>query len=164
MAPRLLRLPFGLLLTAALALPPAAANAQAAPRPANTLRELWRQISACLEPVALTRGSSLTVQFALKRNGQLLGSPRISYAKLPDDPATRRADLEAARNGLDRCLPLQITDALGGAIAGRPLSIRIEGDRPQSSALARRKPAAANPVGNYPRAKLTLGAGRDRSA
>jgi hypothetical protein len=100
---------------------PSAATAD----PANTLPELWGQLGACMRTAGASDGSDLTIMFALKRDGELLGKPRISHAKLPEDPASRRRVLESAASALDHCLPLSITDALGGAIAGRPLTIRL---------------------------------------
>ena len=68
--------------------------------------------------------------FSLKRNGSLNGKPRISYTKLPADEALRNGDTDAIARALDGCLPIPITDGLGGAIAGRPIALRIGGKRP----------------------------------
>ena len=62
---------------------------------------------------------------SLKRDGALLGKPRISYSKLPGDPEAERRFGETVERALDHCFPMSITDALGGAIAGRPFSFRI---------------------------------------
>ena len=108
-----------LCLVAALAAQPARAE------PANTLRELGARLQACLAGVRLVGDADVTVVFSLKRDGSLNGRPRLSYAKLPGDQAARQADARAIAEGLDACLPIAITGALGGAIAGRPMSVRI---------------------------------------
>lgn len=108
----------------AFALPTAPAEA----RPANTMRELGQELRACFASVRLG-GSTVTIVFSLKRDGSLLGKPRISYSKPPDDPEVQRRDFAEIAQALDACLPLSITDALGGAIAGRPIALPIRGGR-----------------------------------
>jgi hypothetical protein len=103
--------------------------AQAVGAPANTLTELWRELGSCIQLPSEGAGSELTIVFALKRDGSLLGLPRITHSHLLGDAAAQKAFAAAAIGSLARCLPIEITDSLGGAIAGRPLSIRI-GKRP----------------------------------
>jgi hypothetical protein len=112
-----------LLLIVVLAAAPARAE------PANTLREIWRTFGGCFAGVRLSTDSEVTVVFSLKRNGSLNGKPRISYAKLIADQTQRASDAQAIARALDACLPVAITDGLGGAIAGRPLALRIGGKR-----------------------------------
>jgi hypothetical protein len=107
-----------------VALPPDPAEAA----PANTLRELWAQLGECLQTADGAEGLDLTIVFSLKRDGALLGKPRITHSKPLAEADLRRAavSLEQAMN---KCLPASITDALGGAIAGRPLGLRVRGIR-----------------------------------
>lgn len=107
---------------AALAL----AAGPAAAAPANTLRELWPALTRCWQPPPGTVGSEITVAFALRRDGTLLGKPRITYSRLTGDAEAQRAFVAAALIALARCTPVAITDGLGGAIAGRQLSIRFQ--------------------------------------
>ena len=93
--------------------------------PANTLRELWSELSACITAPSGNAGSDLTIIFAPKRDGSLLGKPRIAHSHLIGDPDAQRRFVEAAIIAVAKCLPVIITSELGGAIAGRPLSIRI---------------------------------------
>ena len=99
-------------------------------QPANTLRQLWEKIGACFADTTLSSGSEVTVVFSLKRDGSLNGKPKISYTKLPADEGLRKGDTAAIAHALDACLPIPITDELGGAIAGRPIALRIGGKRP----------------------------------
>ena len=96
--------------------------------PANTFQELWAELGACLRTAEATDGLDLTIVFSLKRDGALLGKPRITHSK-STDPADLRRAADAVARAMDKCLPFSITDALGGAIAGRPLGIRIQGKR-----------------------------------
>ena len=118
---------------AAIALAILVANtAQAASAPANTLSELWRSLSTCIQMPNESVGSELTIVFALKRDGSLLGQPRITHSHLLGDAEAQKSFVADAIGSLAKCLPVNITDGLGGAIAGRPLSIRI-GRRPKET-------------------------------
>lgn len=107
--------------SALLALQTVAAPAE----PANSLRELGSQLFTCLRGVGVAEGADLTIAFSLKRDGALLGKPRITHSRLPEDPDARRRLVETFARAMDRCLPLSITDQLGAAIAGAQLNIRI---------------------------------------
>ncbi len=102
--------------------------------PANTMRDLFMALNQCLlqAPPGVV-GSEITIVFSLKRDGSLLGRPRISHAKLLGDPDAQRNFAAGALAAFGKCLP-SITDGLGGAIAGRPLSARIV-SRPRETDL-----------------------------
>jgi hypothetical protein len=88
------------------------------------MQELFSQLDHCLVAPNGATGSELTVVFSLRRDGSLLGRPRISFAKLSGPTADQRAFAAGIASAFDRCLPALITDGRGGAIAGRPLSMR----------------------------------------
>jgi hypothetical protein len=108
----------------ALAMPCAGATA---PAPANTIVEMFNGLKLCLAPVALAAGTEVTVQFSVNRRGGLIGKPRITYAHWTGDEAARKQSAQAIADGFDKCLPMSITDKLGGAIAGRPMAFRLRG-------------------------------------
>jgi hypothetical protein len=94
--------------------------------PANSLGELFARLDRCLYVEgAGPAGSELTIQFSLKRSGELLGKPRITFAKFRGDWFEQRRLVESLAIAIDRCVPVAITDALGGAIAGRQLCLRF---------------------------------------
>lgn len=102
--------------------------------PADTLAALWDTLGACariLDVPPSAAGSDVTVLFSLTRSGALQGKPRITHARLVGSAGDQRAFIGAALAAVSRCLPLDITDALGGAIAGRPLRFRITSHRPE---------------------------------
>ena len=103
----------------------AASPASASNAPANTLRELFAELNRCLVTPKGRVGSELTIAFSLRRDGALLGKPKISFAKLPGDVSEQRDFAEGVEAAFNKCLPVAITDGLGGAIAGRPLSMRF---------------------------------------
>ena len=95
--------------------------------PANTLIEMWSQFRYCLRSARLENGVDLTVRFSFKRDGSLTGEPKVSYFNLRGDTEAERRSAEAVSRALDHCLPVSISDELGGAIAGRPMWIRLHG-------------------------------------
>jgi hypothetical protein len=105
--------------------PSLATPARAAP--ANTLKDMFDQLSSCLSREAGEgrRGAEMTLRFSLRRDGSLIGKPHITYSRLPKDEADKRRVMENIAFAMDRCLPVKITDGLGGAIAGRMMSYRF---------------------------------------
>jgi hypothetical protein len=93
---------------------------------ANTLRELNAALAACVKGPATSVGSEITIVFSLRRDGSLLGKPKISYSKLGRDEAVPREFVGAVLAQLSHCFPVNISDGLGGAIAGHPIRLRIE--------------------------------------
>jgi hypothetical protein len=103
----------------------AASTIDATGAPANTLVDLRRELSVCVKAPVASVGSEITIVFTLKRDGSLLGRPRITHSHLLGDAEAQEAFVADAVAALAKCLPADITDGLGGAIAGRPIAIRI---------------------------------------
>lgn len=97
-------------------------------RKINTLRELFAELRACLQPPPVEQarpGMELTVRVSFKRDGNILGAPRFTYVNRTASEAQRDLYREAILDGLRRCAPLAFTSGMGGAVAGRPLVIRF---------------------------------------
>ena len=122
------------LLLAAAASAPLVAFAQERGAPANTLMDMRRAFAACLAQTPLVAGSRVTIAFMMKRDGSIFGRPRITFARLEGDADARARFLDDARRAVDACLPLRVTPALGGAIAGRIFTITLGRERPASGA------------------------------
>lgn len=100
------------------------------PRPAPTgALERPAQISdallRCWRPPAAEVQQEITVRLAFRRDGDLMGEPRITFIS-PAQGAERRA---ALRNSMLRaislCVPMRFTPAMASTIAGRPFAIRF---------------------------------------
>jgi hypothetical protein len=102
----------------------AALGGPAAAAPSNTLQDIYAELHQCVTRIALKAGTDVTLQFMLNRKGGLIGKPRLTHAIWPPDADPREA-AAAIASGFDRCLPLEITDALGGAVAGRLIFYRL---------------------------------------
>jgi hypothetical protein len=101
--------------------------APALAEPLNTLDDLRRQIEACYKPETISSGQEVTIRFAFKADGTVLGQPRVTYVKGAPTMAMRKVLSDAARNAILACAPLPLTDGLGRAIAGRVYTIRFVG-------------------------------------
>jgi hypothetical protein len=93
--------------------------------PANTLKELFAEMNQCLAKVRGAAGSEFTIVFSLRRDGALLGQPKITYSKRGGDAADQRQFADNIAAAMNACMPLRITDGLGGAIAGRLFTWRF---------------------------------------
>ena len=98
----------------------------------NTIAEVFAALEACWMPPDLEQsrvGMQITVMLAFKRSGELLGKPRITYESPGATQEERTTYRAALAQALARCLPLRFTDALGGALAGRPMTLRFIDNR-----------------------------------
>ena len=106
--------------------------AQAPQTPVNTLSELMAALRACWVPPPLDQsraGMQITVQVSFRRNGELLGQPRITFESSGASDDERLAYRIAVAKMLKRCTPVPVTEGLGNALAGRPLTIRFVDNR-----------------------------------
>ena len=95
--------------------------------PVARLDDLVPALTACFRAPPRSAGSSVTIRFSLNRDGAVLGKPAVTFAHLVGDSDDRRAFVLAALGAIAACTPVAVTSGLGGAIAGRPLSIRFIG-------------------------------------
>ena len=98
----------------------------------NTIAEVFAALEACWIPPDLEQaraGMQITAMLSFKRNGELLGKPRITYETPGASDDERTSYRVAMAQALRRCTPLRFSDALGGALAGRPLTMRFIDNR-----------------------------------
>ena len=117
---------------AALALAALASDAVAEPARLNTMKDMGAALQACWVPPPIDQsrpGMQITVQMSFKRNGELLGQPRITFESAGASDDERLAYRLAVAEMLKRCSPPPFTDALGNAVAGRPFTMRFIDDR-----------------------------------
>ena len=97
------------------------------PSPARSTRS--RKSSTDCMPAGSRRRSraanpiDITVIVSFNREGVILGHPRITYESEQASDNDRLQYRIAVMETLQRCTPLPFTEALGGAVAGRPLAI-----------------------------------------
>jgi hypothetical protein len=96
--------------------------------PLNTIQEVFRALEACWIPPDLDHakpGMQITVLLSFKRSGDLNGEPRITYETPSATDSQRLAYRLALAQAITRCTPLPFTEALGNALAGRPMTMRF---------------------------------------
>lgn len=105
----------------------ASAAVAGAEAPISHMPEIGSAFSACWSPppgLAKLESLKTTVRFSLKRTGELLGEPRVTFSSASIDTHARSVLTEAILAAVRKCTPLAITDSLGQAIVGRPITVR----------------------------------------
>ena len=102
-----------------------AAHAQAQPEQIDTIKDVYAKLYSCWRPPPASRANpiDITVIVSFNREGAILGQPRITYESANAGDNDRIAYRIAVMETLQRCAPLPFTEALGGAVAGRPLAV-----------------------------------------
>jgi hypothetical protein len=94
----------------------------------DNFKEAFARLRTCWRPPPPSRANpdvEITVIVSFKRDGNILGRPKITYES---ENATDNDRIEyriAVMETLQRCTPMPFTDAMGGAVAGRPFAIRF---------------------------------------
>jgi hypothetical protein len=98
----------------------------------DTIRAMFDALRACWVPPTKEEalaGMQMSVRFAFKRSGEIIATPRVTYATPGVPPETRDVYRSAIAAALERCTPLHFTDGMAGAIAGKPIAIRFVDNR-----------------------------------
>jgi hypothetical protein len=98
----------------------------------DTIGDLFAALRSCWSPPpadTAREGMQMSVRFSFKRSGEIIATPRMTYATAGAPADTRATYLKAINTSLDACVPLKFTGGLGGALAGRPIAIRYVDNR-----------------------------------
>jgi hypothetical protein len=109
----------------------------------DTIHDMFVALRACWqppEPDEARQGMQMSVRFAFKRTGELIGEPRVTYTTPGVEDDTRQVYRRAITEALDRCTPLPFSAGMGGAIAGRPIAVRFVDNRPKPESNPDSKP------------------------
>ena len=109
-------------------------------RDLDTIGDLFAALRSCWSPPpaeSAREGMQMSVRFSFKTSGDIIGAPRLTFATAGIPADTRATYLKAINTSLDACLPLKFTNGLGGALAGRPISIRYVDNRELDKAAER---------------------------
>jgi hypothetical protein len=104
--------------------------------PLNTLADVGRALRSCWRWPPLNEaqaGMELTIRVSFKRNGEVFGA-RLTYQTRGVSDEERSIYYAALVAALARCSPLPLSESLGEAIAGRPLTFHIHDTRQQRKA------------------------------
>jgi hypothetical protein len=107
----------------------------------DTLKQVFAALGRCWRPPALSRGSAgmqITVLVSFRRDGSILGKPRITFETPEASDADRLAYRVSVMETLQRCTPMPFTESLAGAMAGRPITMRFDDRRNQPKPTEKR--------------------------
>ncbi len=104
------------------------AEPQAPIREIKKIGDIAGYFGGCFQKQGLEIGKSgkeITLRLSLRKDGSLIGAPRITYLRKISSPQEQNLFLESLQLALKACLPVPISEALGNVVAGRPLAIRF---------------------------------------
>jgi hypothetical protein len=107
-------------------------NETADEHPLDSISAMFAALRACWVPPPKDEarpGMEYTIRFAFKRDGEIVAPPRVTYASHDAPADVRDVYRDAVNAALKRCTPLHFSDGMGGAVAGRPITIRFVDDR-----------------------------------
>ena len=93
----------------------------------NTLKEVFERLFGCWKPPAVSEATpmDITVMVSFNRSGAIMGRPRITYESPKATDSDRLAYRVAVMEALQRCSPMPFTEAMAGAVAGRPFAVQF---------------------------------------
>jgi hypothetical protein len=106
-------------------------------QPINTIADLIAAVRKCWKPPPAEQahaGMQITVRFSITRDGRLQGKAAIRYESPDASEDERMAYRLAVADSLAHCAPFPVTEGLGNAIAGKPITIRFIDTRKQREA------------------------------
>ena len=116
---------------AALLLLPCFGPARAEPARLDTIRDIFAKLRSCWKPPPASRANliDITVVVSFNREGAIIGHPKITHESEHATDNDRLIYRVAVMEALQRCTPLPFTEALGGAVAGRPIAVPFKSPR-----------------------------------
>jgi hypothetical protein len=114
---------------------------QAEPAQVNTLRDVFVRLRTCWKPPPASRahsGIDITVIVSFNRNGEILGHPKVTYESEQADDNDRLMYRVAVMEALQRCTPMPFTEAMAGAVAGRPFAVQFRNRKPPPKPVEKR--------------------------
>ena len=125
-----------MLIAAVRALP-----AQAERQQVNTIQDVFARLSTCWKPPPALRanpGIDITVIVSFNRAGEILGHPKITYESEQATDNDRLMYRIAVMEALQRCSPMPFTEAMAGAVAGRPFAVQFRNRKPSPQPVEKR--------------------------
>ncbi|MGO4385912.1 hypothetical protein AB4Y85_00080 [Microvirga sp. 2YAF29] len=93
----------------------------------NRIADVFVAIQSCWRPPSGSgySGQEITLRMSFKRNGEVLGQPKITYYNPGTVQDQREPFTRSVREAFVRCTPLPVSESLGRAIAGRIFTFRF---------------------------------------
>ena len=117
---------------------------KAAPeKPLNSITEMYAALRACWTPPPKEEARhdmQYTIRFAFRRDGEIIAPPHRTYSSREAPDEVRNTYRDAVDAALKRCTPLHFSDAMAGAVGGRPIAIRFVDERTLANWIDKAKP------------------------
>ncbi len=101
-------------------------------KPIDSIGEMYAALRTCWMPPpkdTARHGMEYTVRFALKRDGEIIAPPRVTYSSHDAPAGVRDVYRDAVNAALGRCTHLHLSDRMSRAVAGRPIALRFVDNR-----------------------------------
>ena len=103
----------------------------------KTLDQFGHAIAACWKPpspAVAPQDIMITVKLSFTRDGEVFGSPTLTYITPGTTPEHELAYRKAVADTFLRCTPLNLSKGLGNVIAGRPFSFTFGSEKGRNRA------------------------------
>jgi hypothetical protein len=119
-------------LAAALLSGPLSSAGQTQPAQVNTIKDVVAKLLTCWKPPPPSSANpiDITVLVSFNRAGEILGHPKITYESEQASENDRVMYRIAVMEALQRCTPMPFTEAMAGAVAGRPFAVQFRNRKP----------------------------------
>ena len=118
-----------------------ASAGQAQPAQVDNIQDVLAKLRTCWNPPPRSRanpGIDITVIVSFNRAGDILGHPKITYESEQATDNDRLMYRIAVMEALQRCTPMPFTEAMAGAVAGRPFAVRFHNRKPPPQPVEKR--------------------------
>jgi hypothetical protein len=116
-------------------------SAQTAPDQVDSIKQVFTKLSTCWRPPPPSQANpdvEITVIVSFRRDGTILGQPKITYESEQATDNDRLMYRIAVMQTLQRCTPMPFTAAMAGAVAGRPFAVKFHNRRPPPQPMEKR--------------------------
>lgn len=93
--------------------------------PLRSVEEVSDALGKCWTPPAGVTDSFVTLKFAFRGNGTLMGPPQPTASRVSGGSEERKAFVTAATAALQGCVPLEFSKDLADAIAGTVFTLQF---------------------------------------
>jgi hypothetical protein len=116
-------------------------SAQTAPDQVDSIQQVFAKLGTCWRPPPPSRANpdiEITVIVSFRRDGTILGHPKITYESEEATDNDRLMYRIAVMETLQRCTPMPFTEGMAGAVAGRPFAVKFHNRRPPPQPMEKR--------------------------
>jgi hypothetical protein len=95
------------------------ADPVASAAPLENVSEIGPALIQCWHPPAAPDGSAVTLRFGFRRDGSLMGAPRVTYIGVEGGAMLQRAFADSAIRAIEQCSPIELSPRFAATIGGK---------------------------------------------